>query len=87
MCSAQKNCARHKKTVLGTEKLCDEAYTKGVKDTKRKLLFCWLIGALGAAVALAFVPGKKDVRSLVTTTLSAGSVAFVVSVLVERKQG
>ncbi len=65
----------------------DEAYTKGVKDTKRKLLFCWLIGALGAAVALAVVPGKKDVRSLVTTTLSAGSVAFVVSVLSERKSG
>ena len=55
--------------------------------TRRSLLKSWLIGALGAAVALALVPGKKDWQTLLTTTLSAGSVAFVVSVLVERKQG
>jgi len=39
---------------------------------------------IGTTVAVMLVNGVKDIRSLITTSLSAGSVSFVVSVLVRK---
>ena len=36
---------------------------------------------IGTAIAFALVSGIKDIRALVTTSMSAGSIAFVVSAL------
>ncbi|GAB4545756.1 MAG: hypothetical protein Tsb0014_40060 [Pleurocapsa sp.] len=38
------------------------------------------------AIAFALVSGIKDIRALVTTSMSAGSIAFVVSALGNSKQ-
>jgi hypothetical protein len=48
---------------------------------RRSLLNTWLSTVVGTAVAFALVSGIKDLRALVTTSMSAGSIAFVVSAL------
>jgi hypothetical protein len=53
-----------------------------VAERERKsLLKTWLATVIGTAVAFALVSGIKDIRALVTTSMSAGSIAFVVSAL------
>ncbi len=40
-----------------------------------------MASVIGTAIAIALVSGIKDIRALVTTSMSAGSIAFVVSAL------
>jgi hypothetical protein len=40
-----------------------------------------LATVIGTAIAFALVSGIKDIRALITTSMSAGSIAFVVSAL------
>jgi hypothetical protein len=48
---------------------------------RRMLLKTWLATVIGTAIAFALVSGIKDIRALVTTSMSAGSIAFVVSAI------
>jgi hypothetical protein len=51
-----------------------------VAERERKLLLkTWLATVIGTAIACALVFGIKDLKALVTTSMSAGSIAFVVS--------
>ena len=56
-------------------------YAQGATQERRALLKTWLATVIGTAIAFALVSGIKDLRALVTTSMSAGSIAFVVSVL------
>lgn len=57
------------------------AYSQIVIAERRSLLKTWLASVIGTAIAFALVSGIKDIRALVTTSMSAGSIAFVVSAL------
>jgi hypothetical protein len=57
------------------------AYSQIVIAERRSLLKTWLATVIGTAIAFALVSGIKDIRALVTTSMSAGSIAFVVSAL------
>jgi hypothetical protein len=57
------------------------AYLRGAAIARRSLLKTWCACVVGTALSFSLVSGLKDVRSLVTTSLSAGSVAFIVSAI------
>ena len=48
---------------------------------RRALLKTWLATVIGTAIALALVSGIKDLRALITTSMTAGSIGFVVTAL------
>ncbi|VEP14025.1 hypothetical protein H1P_2320010 [Hyella patelloides LEGE 07179] len=56
-------------------------YSQVAIAERRSLLKTWLASVIGTAIAFALVSGIKDIRALVTTSMSAGSIAFVVSAL------
>jgi hypothetical protein len=56
-------------------------YSQVAFAERRSLLKTWLASIIGTAIAFALVSGIKDLRALVTTSMSAGSIAFVVSAL------
>jgi hypothetical protein len=57
------------------------AYSQVAIAERRSLLKTWLASVIGTAIAFALVSGIKDLRALITTSMSAGSIAFVVSAL------
>jgi hypothetical protein len=67
-----------KSITHSTEKL---TYSQGAIQERRTLLKTWMATVIGTAIAFALVSGIKDLRALVTTSMSAGSIAFVVSAL------
>ena len=46
---------------------------------RRALLKTWLATVIGTAIAFALVSGIKDLRALITTSMTAGSIGFVVA--------
>ena len=56
-------------------------YAQGAIQERRSLLKTWLATVIGTAIALALGSGIKDLRGLVTTSMTAGSIAFVVGAL------
>ena len=54
-------------------------YSQVAIAERRSLLKTWLASVIGTACAFALVSGIKDMRALVTTSMSAGSIAFVVT--------
>jgi hypothetical protein len=60
-------------------------YAQGAIQERRSLLKNWLATVIGTAIAFALVSGIKDIRALVTTSMSAGSIAFVVSALARQQ--
>jgi hypothetical protein len=56
-------------------------YSQVAIAERRSLLKTWMATVIGTAIACALVSGIKDIRALVTTSMSAGSIAFVVSAL------
>lgn len=50
-------------------------YSQVAIAERRSLLKTWLATVIGTAVAFALVSGIKDIRALVTTSMSAGSIA------------
>lgn len=56
-------------------------YSQGAIQERRTLLTTWMATVIGTAIAFALVSGIKDLRALITTSMSAGSIAFVVSAL------
>jgi hypothetical protein len=67
-----------KSITHSTEKL---TYSQIAITERRTLLKTWMASVIGTAIAFALVSGIKDLRALVTTSVSAGSIAFVVSAL------
>jgi hypothetical protein len=67
-----------KSITHSTEKL---TYSQIAITERRSLLKTWMASVIGTAIAFALVSGIKDLRALVTTSMSAGSIAFVVSAL------
>ena len=67
-----------KPIIHTTEK---QTYFQGATTERRTLLKTWLATVIGTAIAFALVSGIKDIRALLTTSMSAGSIAFVVSAL------
>ncbi len=61
-------------------------YSQVAIAERRSLLKTWLASVIGTAIAFALVSGIKDIRALVTTSMSAGSIAFVVSAIGNSKQ-
>jgi hypothetical protein len=57
------------------------AYSSGAALERKSLLKIWCACVVGTALSFSLVSGVRDIRSLVTTSLSAGSVAFVVSAI------
>jgi hypothetical protein len=56
-------------------------YSQGAIQERKSLLKTWMASVIGTAIAFALVSGIKDLRALITTSMSAGSIAFVVSAL------
>ncbi len=46
---------------------------------RKALLKTWLATVIGTAIAFALVSGIKDLRALITTSMTAGSIGFVVA--------
>jgi Flp pilus assembly protein TadB len=69
------------KVGLTDEESIHLAYSSGATRERRSLLKIWCACVVGTALSFSLVSGIKDIRSLVTTSLSAGSFAFVVSAI------
>ena len=64
--------------------LAESAYRKGAECERRSLIKTWAACVLGSAVAFGLVVGIREWRSLIITSLGAGSVGVVLTVLVGR---
>ncbi len=53
--------------------------SQGAIQERRSLLKTWLATVIGTAIAFALVSGIKDLRALITTSMTAGSIGFVVA--------
>ena len=65
--------------------LAESAYQRGAESERRSLIKTWLSCVVGSAVAFGLVIGVKEWRSLITASLTGGSVGVVISVLVGKE--